>query len=167
MSYRVLLALAALLPLQAEAQCRLCAPAPATDLPAPSRALTIDIQTSLDFSRAAQRGNGAGDISVDERSGARSVTGGLIDLGGMALKGSVRLTGEPFRHVRVSLPTSIRLSAPDGGGADVVELRTDLSPDPALDATGALDFSFGGRLVVTGHATGDLRGRIAIVADYQ
>lgn len=154
------------MPASAHAQCQLCAPSTSTETAKPSRALTIQIETSLDFSRAAQTSGGSGTIAVDERSGARLVNG-LVDLGGMALKGSVQLTGEPFRHVRVSLPPSIRLSAPDGQGADVVDLKTDLSPDPTLDANGLLNFSFGGRLVVSGHTSGDLRGRIAIVADYQ
>jgi hypothetical protein len=167
MDRRTLLLFAILLSGQARAQCRLCAPATVGSPAPPSRALTIDIETSLDFSRAAQKGTGSGNIAVDERSGARSVTGSLIDLGGMSLKGSVRLSGEPFRHVRVSLPTSIRLIAPDGNSADVVDLLTDLSPDPALDANGALSFSFGGRLVVSSGVSGDLRGRIPIVADYQ
>jgi hypothetical protein len=167
MDRRALLFLAAVLPVQAQAQCRLCAPSAASDAQQPSRALTIDIETSLDFSRAAQNGSGSGNIAIDERSGTRSVSGNLIALGGMSLKGSVHLTGEPFRHVRVSLPLSIRLTAPDGDGADVVDLRTDLPPDPALDATGSLAFSFGGRLVISGRASGDLRGRIPIVADYQ
>lgn len=166
MDCRALLLSLALIPAQAQAQCQLCAPSASTEQSAPSRALTIEIETSLDFSRAAQTSAGAGSIAVDERSGTRSVNG-LVDLGGMALKGSVQLEGEPFRHVRVSLPSSIRLSAPDGQGADVVDLKTDLSPDPALDANGLLKFSFGGRLIVSGHSSGDLRGRIAIVADYQ
>ncbi|MDB5715123.1 MAG: hypothetical protein JWO15_2520 [Sphingomonadales bacterium] len=167
MDHRAFLLFVIALPTQAEAQCRLCAPSTAVEGAPPTRALTIDIETSLDFSRAAQKGTASGNIAVDEKSGARLVSGGLVDLGGMALKGNVRLTGEPFRHVRVSLPSTIRLDAPDGGGADVVDLRTDLSPDPALDANGSLNFSFGGRLVVTGRASGDLRGRIPIVADYQ
>jgi hypothetical protein len=167
MDRRAFLLFALALPTQAQAQCRLCAPTTTVEASPTSRALTIDIETSLDFSRAAQKGNAAGNIALDERSGARSVSGGLIDLGGMSLKGTVRLSGEPLRHVRVSLPSSIRLTSPDGDAADVVDLRTDLSPDPALDASGALKFSFGGRLVVNGHASGDLRGRIPIVADYQ
>jgi hypothetical protein len=149
------------------AQCRLCAPgvegATATR---PARPLTIDVETSLDLGRAAQ-GRGGGSIAVDEVSGARSVSGGLVDLGGMSLKAQVRITGEPGRHVRVILPPSIRLSAPDGGSADVVELRSDLPPDPVLDGSGRLSFAFGGRLVVGNGASGDFRGRIAIVADYQ
>ncbi len=146
------------------AQCRLCAAPQATVAP-PTRALNIDIETSLDLGRAADTGRG-GSIVLDERTGARRVAG-LADLGGFAIKGRVRLTGEPFRHVRVSLPAGIQLISPDGSTADAVDLRTDLPPDPMLDANGTLSFGFGGRLVVQGQAAGDFRGRIPIVADYQ
>ena len=129
-----------------------------------TRPLNIDIETSLDLGRAADTGRG-GSIMLDERTGMRQVAG-LADLGGFAIKGRVRLTGEPFRHVRVSLPASVRLMSPDGSSADAVDLRTDLPPDPMLDANGTLSFAFGGRLVVQGHAAGDFRGRVLIVADY-
>ena len=149
----------------AQAQCRLCPDAPAPVSREPSRPLSIEVETALDFSRAAGNGQG-GSIAVDERSGARRVAG-LVDLGGIAIKGSVRLTGEPFAHVRISLPPSVVLTAPDGSTAEAVDLRADVSPDPALDASGSLNFSFGGRLVVRGSASGDFRGRISIVADYR
>lgn len=132
----------------------------------PARPLTIDVQTSLDLGRAAQ-GNGGGSITLDEVSGARSVSGGLVDLGGMSWKATVRISGEPGRNIRVILPPSIRLSSPDGGSADVTALRSDLPPDPVLDGSGQLSFAFGGRLVVGNGASGDFRGRIVIVADYQ
>ncbi|WP_293880852.1 DUF4402 domain-containing protein [Sphingomonas sp.] len=167
MDRRALFALLALLPIQARAQCQLCKPTAKAEAAPPGRALTIEIQSSLNFSRVAQKGSGSGSVIVNERSGARSVSGGLVDLGGMSLKGSVRLTGDPLRHIRISLPSSIRLTSADGGSAEVVDLRTDLPGDPALDATGSLNFSFGGRLVVSGGTSGDLRGRIPIVADYQ
>ncbi len=148
-------------------QCRLCgATETATKEVAPSRPLSIEIETTLDFSRVAQ-GQGGGSIAVDERTGARSVQGGLIDLGGYALKGVARMNGDPGRHVRVELPGTIILQSPDGGTAQVVDLRTDLPSDPVLDASGQLSFSFGGRLVVSGGTSGDFRGRVAIIADYQ
>jgi hypothetical protein len=128
--------------------------------------LVIDVETALDLGRAAL-GRGGGSIALDERSGARAVTGGLVDLGGLGFKGVVRITGEPGRHVRVSLPTTIRLTSPEGGSADIVDLRSDLSPDPELDANGQLSFAFGGRLNVDSGASGEFRGRIAIVADYR
>jgi hypothetical protein len=157
-------------PAFARAECRLCAAVPSTGpaLAPPVRALSIIVETMLDFSRAAQgRGaSGAGTVAVDEVSGMRRVSGGLIDLGGLGLKGVVRLSGDPGRHVRVNLPASIRLMAADGGTAEVVDLRTDLMADPVLDANGALSFSFGGRLLVSGGAAGEFRGRIPITADY-
>lgn len=146
-------------------ECLLCAPGKARVENGPARPLNIEIAAVLDLGRAAQ-GRGGGSITIDERTGGRRVTG-LVDLGGMSLKGEAALSGEPFRHVRVGLPPSIRLTAPDGSVAEVMDLRTDLPPDPALDAGGRLSFAFGGRLVVTGAAAGDFRGRIPITADYQ
>ncbi len=167
MFLRAFALLMALSPIPAAAQCRLCGAQPVTNEPgSPDRPLAIEIETTLDFSRIAQ-GRGGGSVDVDEHTGARSVRGGLIDLGGVALKGTARLTGEPGRHVRVVMPVAIPLQSSDGGSAQVVDLRTDLSPDPVLDADGRLDFAFGGRLLVVSGASGDFRGRIAIVADYQ
>ncbi len=147
------------------ADCRLCAVQDGRAAAERSRPLTIEVEAALDFSRAAGTRTG-GSIAVDERTGQRQVAG-LADLGGFAIKGSVRLTGEPFRQVRVNIPDSIRLFAPDGSTAEAVDMRTDLPPTPTLDASGALVFAFGGRLVVAGSASGDFRGRIPIVADYQ
>ena len=153
------------LPAAGAAQCRLCAPDTSPSTREPARPLNIEVETALDFSRAAGSRSG-GSIAIDERTGQRRVNG-LADLGGFAIKGSVRLTGEPYRHVRISLPSSARLLAPDGNSAEAVDLRTDLPADPMLDGSGTLSFSFGGRLIVTGNVAGDFRGRIAIVADYQ
>jgi hypothetical protein len=147
------------------AECRLCV-LPSTDSSTErARPLTIEVESSLDFSRAAGTSTG-GTIDIDARSGQRRVIG-LGDLGGMALKGVVRLTGEPFRLVRVHLPASARLVSPDGSSAEAAELQSDLPPSPALDSNGVLVFTFGGRLVISGSTSGDFRGRIAITADYQ
>lgn len=164
---RRVLALLILVAAPAGAQCRLCAPGTNIEnSERPARPLSVEVETALDLGRAAQ-GRSGGTITVDERSGVRAVSGGLVDLGGMSLKATVRISGEPGRHIRVVLPPSIRLSSPDGGSADVVDLRSDLPPDPMLDGTGQLSFSFGGRLIVGSGASGDFRGRITIVADYQ
>ena len=149
----------------AAAQCRLCGPRDVPDTERSSLPLSIDIETALDVGRAAGTGSG-GSITIDERSGARRLQG-LSDLGGFAMKGSVRISGEPFRRVRIFLPPNVRLMAPDGSSAQAVNLRTDLPPDPALDATGTLVFSFGGQLVVGENAAGEFRGRIPITVDYQ
>lgn len=152
-------------PFPARAQCLLCAPAEPKPPERDARPLRIEVETALDFSRAAQRGGG-GTIRIDPQSGGRTVQG-LVDLGGVAVKGTVRLTGEPMRRIRVALPASAQLTASDGGTAEVVDLTSDLPLDAMLDAGGRLAFAFGGRLRVSAAVSGELRGRIPIVADYQ
>ena len=151
------------------AQCQLCAsPGGATTALPAQRALTIEIEVGLDFSRAAHLSqNGGGNIAVDERTGARTVRGALADLGGMAFRGVVRLSGQPFARVGVTLPTKITLVASDGSTADVMNVRSDLPADPQLDANGQLRFGIGGRLIVSGGVAGDFRGRVPITAEYR
>lgn len=155
-----------MLPAPGAAQCLLCAAGGNGTSEAARRPLSIEVRAALDFSRATSRGGGGGSIAIDEHSGARRVEG-LVDLGGYAITGSALLTGEPYAHVRVSMPVAVRLTAPDGSAADAVDLRADLPPDARLGADGSLSFSFGGRLMVAGGASGDFRGRIAITADYE
>lgn len=156
------------LPSMASAECRLCVPDTSRLPAAVSTPLRLEVEAALDLGRAAQiRAGGSGTITLDPKSGERRVAGALADLGGFSLKGTVRLKGAPFAPISVSMPNRIRLSAPDGSTADVVDIRTDLSPNAALDAQGQLAFAFGGRLIVTAGQSGDFRGRIAISADYR
>lgn len=161
------LAVLVLMPSASGAQCRLCVPGAQASSSAtvPTRPLSIEVEAALDLGKATSRGGG-GTIAIDERTGVRRVEG-LVDLGGFAIKGAGRLTGEPNARVRVSLPGDVRLVAPDGSTADAVDLRTDLPPDARLGADGTLRFAFGARLVVPSGAAGDFRGRISITADYE
>ena len=154
------------LPLRAQTACQLCATGPIPVVPA-VRPLRVEIDASLDFSTAAHSNSGEGNIEIDPRTGQRRVTGGLVALGGMALKGTVRLTGDPFRHVRITLPSSIVMQSTLGATADISAITADVSASPILGADGTLVFSFGGRMTVRGGAAGDFRGTIPITADYQ
>jgi Domain of unknown function (DUF4402) len=156
------------LPSMASAQCLLCAANPGDKSKLPAKPLQLDIEAALDLGRAAHRGQStSGTVAIDPVTGARSVTGGLADLGGMSLKGTVRLNGDAFAPVAVSLPNRITLTASDGSTAEVVDIQTNMSPNATLDSQGRLSFAFGGRLIVTAGAAGDFRGRIAISAEYR
>ena len=151
---------------QAQVACQLCtAGPPATAKPV--RTLTIAIDAMLDFSTAAHGDSGQGSIQIDPRTGARQVRGGLVALGGMAVKGTVRLTGDPFRHVRITLPSSVTMHSTMGATADIGALITDVSADPVLGADGTLSFSFGATMTVRDGAAGDFHGVIPISAEYQ
>jgi hypothetical protein len=160
-------------PVEAQAQCRLCAASPVTDSLSDATArqneipLQIEITANLDFSRMAMLGSNGGVVSMDPVSGVRQISGSIANLGGMALHGEGRLTGEPGRNVRVSLPDRIQLSAANGSTAELEKLETNLPAMARLDQTGRLVFAFGGKLRVRGDASGQFRGRIAITADYE
>ncbi len=158
-------AVAGLFPPPALAQiCQLC-PVPAVAAAA-AKPLKLDVETTLDFSTAAHTRIGSGTVTIDPRTGSRTFLG-LVGVGGPALRGTVTITGEPFRRVTIGLPATIRLNSTMGAKAEVSDIRTSLSPSPMIGADGRLVFSFGGKLTVLDEAAGDFHGRIQITADYQ
>lgn len=152
----------------AAAQCLLCTPKAGNQPTAPQVPLNIMVEATLDMGRAAHLSrNGAGNITIDPQTGARRVSGQLADLGGLSLKGMIRLTGAPFAAVIISMPNRVQLTSPDGSTADVIDIKTDMGSNVTLDAQGRLAVAFGGRLIVTGGSAGDFRGRIPVTADYR
>ena len=148
--------------------CRLCAPDTAGSIEVRRETpLSIEITTKLDFSRAALSGAGGGQIEIDPQNGNRSVDGGIRDLGGSALAGTAIVRGEPGRSVRIDMPASAQMTSSTGGAIEIAGLRTSLSANPRLDQSGRLEFSFGGRLIVRGNASGTFRARIPITAQYE
>ena len=154
-------------PIMAESACLLCEPGATTaEAEKPKRPIRIEIESSLDFSRIARTG-GAGSVDLDPRTGQRRVVGGLADLGGMALRGTVRVTGEPFAPVRISLPHRVTLRGAQGGSAEITHIQTDSGNVARFDSGGQLIFSFGGRLVITDGLSGMVRGSVPISVDYE
>lgn len=153
-------------PVAAQSICQLCAPSASAPNAAPAKALRIDIETTLDFSKAAHTSIGSGSVTIDPVSGSRSFMG-LVGFGGPALRGMVTITGEPFRRVAIDLPKNIKLNSAMGAKAEVTEIRSTLAANPVIGADGRLVFSFGGKLSVFDNAAGDFHGRIQIMADYQ
>lgn len=132
-----------------------------------ARPLNIEIRSSLDFSRATSTGDSGGSIAIDPNSGARTVSGDIVDLGGSPFAGSALITGEPGRAIRLEMPSTIRLTSSTGGSIEITNLRTNLSPAPRLDMYGRLEFAFGGDLMLKGNVAGQFRGRIPITAEYE
>lgn len=173
MALRALLAAAvlALLPAPAFAQaadCILCEPAKPGEAGETrrERALEIEITANLVFSRLALTGRGEASAAIDPASGQRSIGGGMVDLGGVTVQGRGRITGEPGRPVQVQVPPVIIMTSVGGGQARLTDIVTDLPAYPVLDASGTLEFAFGGAIVVDGPSGGQFRGRIPITVDY-
>jgi hypothetical protein len=151
------------------AQCLLCGADGASGASAARQAetpLRVEVETQLDFSRVAVGAMG-GAVELDPLSGARRLSGDVVDLGGFAVTGIVTVTGEPGAAVRVILPTSVDLEGDRGRSARVSGLVTNLSAAPRLGPDGRLQFRFGGRLQIAGLDDGDYRGRIPVTVEYE
>ena len=155
--------LLAALPAHGQDACRLCYADPAAR--PGERPLQLEIFADLSFSRLAMTGQGGGSATVPPQGGKRT-SGSVMDLGGMAVSGHGRISGEPGREVRVDLPESVPMTSGDGSEAQLTQFSTDLPAHPQLGPDGTLDFAFGARLVVKGNGGGNYRGRIPISVDY-
>jgi hypothetical protein len=149
---------------EGEILCKLCAEAREE---ARERApIEVDVESGISFSRMALLSRGDGEAEIDPLSGRKLTRDNLMDLGGMSFSGRARVTGEPLQPVRVDLPGSVTLHSPGGATVELTDFETDLPDLPMLDASGNLEFTFGGRLRTIGGGTGNFRGRIPIRVDY-
>lgn len=155
-------------PAAAQESCGLCtgdkSATAASD--AAQQPLTIEIDSGLVFSRLALTGERTATAQIDPQSGNKQADSGFIDLGGMAVTGRARITGVPGRSVQVIFPSSVTMTSTTGGSAELSNFTTDLPAWPVLDAGGTLEFSFGGKLTLSGPVGGSLHGRIPIRVDY-
>jgi len=130
--------------------------------------IDLTIETDIDFGLLVLVGDGVGRVIIDLSSGNKSTFGGIDDLGGMAVQGRAIITGTAGQIVRVSIPTSIIMSDPAGGEAELRDFVSDLPPLPMLDANGQLAFNFTGTMYTDAQTAigGRLRGRIPISVQY-
>jgi hypothetical protein len=147
--------------------CQLCSPDSAPAQTAEPKPLSIEVETTLDFDRVAVSGSAGGTVEVDSRTGDRSVSGEIVQVGGIGIQGSATVRGEPGRAIRLEMPRTTLLYSSTGQSAEVVDLTADLLPSARLGSDGSLRFNLGGRLKVNGDADGDYRGRILLIVDYQ
>ena len=160
-SMLTILALVLAAPAAAQNDCRLCY----SERPG-ERALSLEIFADLNFAKLALTGRDGGSAEVDAASGSKRTGGSVMNLGGMAVTGRGRVTGVPLKEVRIDLPQSVPMTAPDGATAELTSFTTDLPARPTLDAKGELTFSFGARMVLRNGRGGNYRGRIPITVDY-
>lgn len=90
----------------------------------------------------------------------------MIDLGGMAVGGHGRISGQPYREVTIQLPDRVAMTTPDGAHGELAGFSTNLPAHPVLDGNGQLEFTFGARLDIGSGRGGNFRGRIPISVDY-
>lgn len=164
------IALLTLQPMPAAAQCQLCAPeteavAAAKKNPRP---ITIEIETSIDFARMGLSSTRQGGTAViNPATGQRTITGRLLDLGGLPVTGTVTIRGEPKEHVVVDFPATVPIYNSSGASYPLSGFKTTLKNNPKIPDDGILRFTFGATLQVSGGASGRFRGSVPITVEYR
>lgn len=150
------------------AQCRLCS-APTTQATGEGMtdSMRIEIQARLDFDQIVVTGDAGGGTARLLPDGSTSTSGSIGAISGRAMVGTVMVSGEPGRLLRVDMPREITLYGRTSSGRIRLDsLVTDLPAEPRLDSRGTLQFRFGGALHVDGSVDGDFRGDVPITVDY-
>jgi hypothetical protein len=160
--------LAAASPAMAAQECQLCAaPAAAAKKPPPAP-IIIQIETRIDFSKIGLvQLNQGGTAQINAATGARTLTGNLIDLGGVPIAGTVLVRGEPKGMVTVTFPATVQLTNASGASYPLNGFTTTLKNNPKLEDDGTLRFTFGGLLQIDGRSTGTFRGSVPIIVEYK
>lgn len=155
-----------IMPGAASAQCRLC-DAPTTDAASEgdSTPIKLDVQARLDFDQLILRDTSSGTARLSP-DGSRSSSGSIESVSGRALVGSVSVSGEPGRLVKIGFPAAIELTSATGSAIRLTNLTSDLPTAARLDSNGQLQFRFGGEINVSGNVEGAYRGEIPITVDY-
>lgn len=153
-------------PRAAGAQCRLCdTPTTVREAPTMAGEVKLEVETSLNFDRLILAGVGEG-TALLRPDGSKSISGSVADMSARAVVGTVTLTGQPGRAVRIDIPHRIELYSLSGGRITFDDVVSDLPSLPRLDAAGRLTVRLGGRLQIRGDAEGDYRGDLPITAEY-
>jgi len=148
--------------------CMLCAPTKQSTAAATQQPIQIQIETGIDFSKIGLVRLGQGGTAViDPTSGQRTLSGSLVDLGGLPIRGTVTIRGDRNGNLSVTFPSRVQLTNASGATCALANFTTTLKPNPKLDSTGVLSFTFGGTLQISGTATGTFRGSIPITVDYR
>lgn len=164
------LALLTLSPSPAAAQCQLCPPdhSEAGGKKKDLQPITIEIEASIDFARMGLMSTSQGGTAViDPATGQRTITGSLLDLGGIPVTGTVIVRGEPKEHVAVDFPGSVLIYNSAGASYPLTGFTTTLMNNPKIGDDGTLRFTFGATLQVSGGAAGKFRGSVPITVEYR
>jgi hypothetical protein len=129
--------------------------------------IAITWAQDLEFGTLAGDGTSAGTATINPVTGAKTVTGGVYDFGGISNAAVFDVTGKKNRAFTITLPASITLTS--GGNTMTLNgFTSNPSLVGTLDNNGAATVTVGATLQVgVGQAGGAYSGIFNITVDYQ
>lgn len=132
------------------------------------RQISVVHTGDLDFGTIL-RGTTAGRVVINPRTGARTVTGGVVAAGGTPRRATFTISGTPRRVVTIRVtPTSTTLTNGTGGSMLVNAFTLNGSANRRLSAAGTIALGVGARLnVAANQPDGVYTGSFTLTVNYQ
>lgn len=123
----------------------------------------------LDFGTVASSVSTGGTVVINASTGAKSVTGGVVDLGGAHGRAEFRVTGDKNTAYTITLPTSITINAATGPGTATIDtFVSDPSSPAVLPNNGQQTVFVGATLTVGANQPPETySGSFDIIVEYQ
>ena len=135
--------------------------------PRPQR-IKVYRRSDLEFGTFASDVDFAGTVTINATTGARTLTGGLFDFGGVATRAEFLITGEPYTPIEVEVPSTITVTGKNTGRQMTVRNITTTFTNPlVLNYTRYARIYIGGTLeVATAQSADTYRSEFEIEAEY-
>lgn len=130
------------------------------------RAISVNLVQNLDFGNLGVAGTaGTATIGAD---GAKSVSAGILDLGGAAMPAVFQITGEKNLTFTITLPASVTISPVTGPPAQLTGFQSTPSLTGVLSNSGKATVTVGATINLTpGMAESTYGGQFDILVAYQ
>lgn len=130
--------------------------------------ITIVLQDDLAFGSVAGDGSETGAVTVDAATGAKSVSGGAFDFGGVHARARFLVSGEKNTAYIITLPNSVTATDGGAGTTTIDTFASDPSGTGSFPGNGR-DTMFVGATMNLGVAqsAGSYSGVYSVIVEYQ
>ncbi|MDB5456508.1 MAG: hypothetical protein JWP92_2093 [Caulobacter sp.] len=129
--------------------------------------IVLTLGTGLAFGSVVRPGSGSGSVTINETSGARVVSGGVVGLTSTTSRAAYTVAGEGGETFSITVPSSFNLTGPSTIAVSLVSTATSGTISGSLGSAGSASFGVGGSLpVASSTPTGAYSGTFDVTVAY-
>jgi len=129
--------------------------------------ITLMAGTGLAFGTLVRPSTGSGVVTIDQTSGARTVTGGVVALASTTSRATYTVGGEGGQTFSIAVPATFSLTGPGTIAVTLTPTAATGTLSNALGVAGAASFGVGGNFTIAAAtATGVYSGSYNVTVAY-
>ena len=115
--------------------------------------ITLTAGTGLAFGTLVRPSTGSGIVTIDQTSGGRTVTGGVVALASTTSRATYTVGGEGGQTFSIAVPASFNLTGPSTIPVTLTPTATTGTLSNAIGASGTAAFGVGGNFTIAAATT--------------